>query len=147
VFAAAVALSIGPSSKLRSKYPTVHRWLGRCYLGIGVAIGGFAGLFIALFAFGGVVGRAGFACLALTWLYTGLRAYLAIRRRDIETHRRWMTRNFALTLAAVTLRIYLPLALLLGAFAPAYPVIAWICWVPNLVIAEMLIRANNRRFI
>ena len=81
--------------------------------------------------------KLGFATLALCWLYTGLRAFLAIRRRAIEDHRRWMVRNFALTFAAVMLRIYIPASILAGVdFAVAYPFIAWLCWVPNVVIAQ-----------
>jgi uncharacterized membrane protein len=150
IFAASIALSLGPfqfSSQLRTKHLTLHRWLGRCYLGAGVCVGGIAGLYSAMFAFGGLLARAGFACLALTWLYTGLRAYLAVRKRDIVSHQRWMTRNFALTFAAVTLRIYLGSSRLLGIdFEFAYPVIAWLCWVPNLLVAETLIAtAHNQR--
>jgi hypothetical protein len=48
-----------------------------------------------------------------------------------------MIRNFALTFAAVTLRLYLPLGFLSGLrFEDFYPALAWLCWVPNLVIAE-----------
>jgi hypothetical protein len=53
-----------------------------------------------------------------------------------------MTRSFALTFAAVTLRIYIPLALAAGVgFADSYPAIAWLCWVPNLVVAQFLVRS------
>jgi len=141
VFAAAVALTLGPfqfSAALRARHPALHRWLGRLYLGVGVLIGGLAGLYMAAHAFGGAVARLGFASLALIWLYTGLRAYVAIRARDIAAHRRWMVRNFALTFAAVTLRLWLPASVASGVvFELAYPVIAWLCWVPNLVIAEV----------
>jgi uncharacterized membrane protein len=142
VFAAAFALALGPfqfSARLRARNLPLHRWLGRLYLGVGVLVGGIAGLYMALHAFGGAVARAGFACLALAWLYTGLRAYLAIRGRDIAAHRRWMVRNFALAFAAVTLRLWVPASFVAGLdFAAAYAVIAWLCWVPNLVIAERL---------
>jgi hypothetical protein len=48
-------------------------------------------------------------------------------------------RSFSLTFAAVTLRIYLSLSGLMGwQFASAYAVIAWLCWVPNLLIAMQL---------
>ena len=51
-----------------------------------------------------------------------------------------MIRSHALTLAAVTLRIYLPLELALGmSFHDAYRVVSWLCWVPNLVAAEWFI--------
>src|SRR5690606_9843127 len=135
VFAAAVALTLGPfqfSTSLRARYPAFHRWSGRLYLGVGVLVGGLAGLYMAAHAFGGLPARLGFACLALGWLYTGLRGYRAIRARDVADHRRWMVRNFALTFAAVTLRLWLPASVAAGiAFELAYPVIAWLCWVPN----------------
>jgi uncharacterized membrane protein len=141
IFASAIALAIGPlqfSSRLRASKPRMHRWFGRVYLGLGVLFGGLAGLYMALHAFGGYASRVGFACLALAWLFTGLRAFLAIRRGDVVSHRRWMVRNFALTFAAVTLRLYLPISMGLGiAFEVAYPVIAWLCWVPNILIAEL----------
>lgn len=143
IFGSAVALAIGPLQflpRLRSARPRLHRWLGRLYLGIGVLIGGLAGLLMAFHAFGGAVGRLGFGMLAVLWLYTGLRAFLAIRVRDVATHRRWMVRNFALTFAAVTLRMWLPASVASGVpFELAYPVIAWLCWVPNLAVAELLL--------
>ncbi len=149
VFAAAVALLLGPfqfSARLRKTRIHVHRWMGRVYLGVGVLLGGLSGLYIAQFAYGGLAGRLGFALLALCWLYTGTRAYLAIRRRAIDAHRRWMVRNFALTLAAVTLRLYIPTSTIAGIdFALAYPVIAWLCWVPNLLLAEWVFNGPHRQ--
>lgn len=147
IFGSAVALIIGPFqfwTRLRNERPQLHRWLGRCYLLIGVGIGGSAGLFMAFHAFGGLPARLGFGILAVLWLYTGYRSYRAIRARDIASHRRWMARNFALTFAAVMLRLYLPSAMASGiAFELAYPVIAWLCWVPNLLATEVLF--NTRR--
>ncbi len=140
VFAAAVALSLGGfqfSSRLRTKHRDLHRWMGRIYLGVGVMIGGIAGLIMSTHAFGGVTARLGFGCLAGVWLYTGARAYAAIRAGDTAAHRRWMVRNFSLTFAAVTLRLYLPISMVLGVpFEEAYPIIAWVAWVPNLIVAE-----------
>jgi uncharacterized membrane protein len=149
VFASALALLLGPfqfSSRLRSRRPGLHRWTGRVYLGVAVLVGGLAGLYIAQYAFGGLPGKLGFACLAVAWLYTGVRAYAAIRRGDVVTHRRWMIRNFALAFAAVTLRLYLPAAFVLRIpFELAYPVIAWACWLPNLAVAEWLVRGYMRK--
>lgn len=142
IFAAAFALILGPtqfSSRLRSRWPVAHRWFGRLYLGVGVLLGGVAGLLVSFQAFGGLAARAGFAALALVWLYTGFRAYRAIRARDVASHRRWMIRNFALAFAAVTLRIWVPVFFVSGIpFAVAYPIIAWFCWVPNLLVAELI---------
>lgn len=149
VFAAVFAMALGPFqflTLLRARRPGLHRLLGRLYLGLGVLVGGLAGLYLATHAFGGPVSRFGFGGLAIAWLYTGARAYAAIRARDFVTHRRWMIRNFALTFAAVTLRLWIPASLVSGlAFSAAYPVIAWLCWVPNLLAAEWWLgRARGR---
>ena len=141
VFGALFALLLGPwqfSTRLRAARPTLHRWMGRAYLAIGVFVGGLAGLYMAFHAFGGIVAQSGFGLLAVLWLYTGMRAYSAIRKGDVTSHRRWMVRNFALSFAAVTLRLWLPGSVASGiAFEVAYPVIAWACWVPNLIVAEL----------
>jgi uncharacterized membrane protein len=149
VFASVVALTLGPlqfSARLRGRYAAVHRWSGRVYLGVGVLVGGVAALYMATYAFGGVVARLGFACLAAAWLYSGLRAYRAIRAGDVAAHRLWMLRNFALTLAAVMLRLYMPAAVAAGIeFEVAYGPIAWLCWVPNLIVVEVMF--NRRRVL
>lgn len=149
VFASAVALLLGPfqfSARLRRNHLQIHRWMGRIYLSVGVLLGGLSGLYISQFAFGGPVARLGFSALAVAWLYTGLRAYLAIRRRDIALHQTWMLRNFSLTFAAVMLRLYIPGAMLAGLdFATAYTFIAWLCWVPNLAVTEWLGPALHQR--
>lgn len=143
VFGAAVALMLGPLqfwAGLRARRPRLHRWLGRAYLALGVGVGGLSGLVLAGQAFGGLVSRTGFGVLALLWLATGAMALQRIARGDVPGHRRWMTRNFALTLAAVTLRVYLPAAIVGGVgLATAYPVVAWLCWLPNLVLAEWIL--------
>lgn len=147
IFASLLALVLGPfqfSTTLRSRRPWLHRWLGRVYLGVAVAVGGTAGLYMSYYAFGGVVAKLGFAALAVSWLCTGLRAFAAARRRDFASHRRWMIRNFALTFAAVTLRLYLPPVFILGLpFATAYAAISWLCWVPNLLVAEWLAKTMH----
>jgi uncharacterized membrane protein len=148
VFASVFALALGPFQfweRLRSTRPALHRWTGRIYLGIGVLLGGLAGLSVAFNASGGPVARLGFACLAVAWLFSGFRAYQAIRARDVASHRRWMVRNFALTFAAVTLRLWLPGLVVSGVpFQIAYPLVAWLCWVPNLVLAEWLFNKAHR---
>jgi uncharacterized membrane protein len=136
-----VALAVGTAQfvqRIRARRPAVHRWLGRLYV-VCVLCSGSAGLFMALRSEAGDIARAGFGTLAIAWLWSTVQAYRAIRNRQVALHRAWMFTSFALTLAAVTLRIYLPLSQLAGwPFAIAYPAIAWLCWVPNLGIAAWL---------
>ncbi len=138
----AVALIAGAlqlNSRLRKNYPPVHRWLGRVYV-IAVLAGGVAGLTLALDSFGGIVTHFGFGMLAVLWLASTAIAWRHIRDGNVRAHRAWMIRSYALTLAAVTLRIYLPLSQVSGIpFEDAYPAISWMCWVPNIIVAEWLI--------
>ncbi len=147
VFSSVVALLLGPfqfSGRLRKRYPDAHRWSGRFYLAVGVLAGGLSGLYMSRYAFGGSAARLGFALLSIFWLFTGVRAYLAVRCGDIDDHHRWMIRNFSLTFAAVMLRIYVPASFLFGIeFEKAYAVIAWACWIPNLIFVEW--RYNHRQ--
>lgn len=126
---------------LRKRHLHWHRLIGRVYV-CGVALGGVAGLYMAFNASGGLVARVGFAMLALCWLFATGRAFLEIRAGNVAAHRAWMMRSYALTLAALTLRLYTPLFLIAGvSFEAAYPVIAWLCWVPNILLVEWLLLA------
>lgn len=108
------------------------------------ASGGLASLYMSRYAVGGLVATFGFAGLAVAWLCTGTRAYLAARQRDFASHRRWMVRNFALSFAAVTIRLYLGPVFMFGLpFESSYAVISWLCWVPNLLVAEWALRSTS----
>jgi uncharacterized membrane protein len=143
IFLGGLALLTGFSQfykTLRRKRLALHRALGKIYV-IAVLLSGLTGLGIAFFATGGIIPSLGFAGLALLWLYTTSNAYTSIKKIDIDAHRRWMIRSYALCFAAVTLRLYLPLftGLLSIEFIPAYRIIAWLCWVPNIIVAEIFI--------
>lgn len=141
VYAASAALLLGGfqfSSALRAL--PVHRWIGRAYV-LAVLIGGLSGLVIGSRAIGGPIAAMGFSLLAIFWLGSTALALWYVRVGNIPAHRRWMTRSFALTFAAVTLRIYLLIFGFSGfEYAEASIYLAWMCWVPNLVFAEWLVR-------
>jgi uncharacterized membrane protein len=143
IFSGGLALLIGWSQfveRFRNKYLNVHRTIGKVYL-LAILLGGISGLYNALFATGGIISATGFAGLALAWLASSVIAYLQIRKGNIDEHQYWMIRSYALCFAAVTLRIYLPLSQIAQIdFLIAYRIISWFCWVPNLIVAERIIR-------
>ena len=148
IVASMLALSIGLFQLLpgirKGRWLKIHRWLGRTYM-LSILFGGLSGLYMAQFAYGGTISELGFAALGTLWLYTGYRAYKHIRNKELEQHRQWMIRNFALTFAGVMLRVWAPLSEVAGLdFLMAYRAIAWLCWVPNLLVAEWIIRGSRR---
>lgn len=144
---AATALVIGGFQfmrSLRTRRPALHRRIGTFYV-ICCLIAGAAGLTLAFGTTAGPVAGLGFGVLAALWMASTANAWRLAKARDHLRHERWMIRSFALTLAAVTLRLYMPLAALLGLDAQqAYVAIAWLCWVPNLIVAELILASMDR---
>jgi hypothetical protein len=144
----ALMLLLGPwqlRRKLRERRLRLHRRLGQAYV-VCCLLAGSTGLYLAFYSYGGWPTHTGFGLLALALLgctLSGYREILAGRRAE---HRAWMIRSFALAFAAVTLRFELSLLQpALGGFAPAYNVVAWLCWVPNLLFAELYLRRTKAR--
>ena len=116
------------------------RVTGRAVLGA-IALAGTAGFLLSWVNAAGPIGTAGFGTLAVLWVGFAALGLRAILRGDVATHRRWMLRTFALTYAAVTLRLWLfALIPLLGDFHSAYLVVPFLSWVPNLLLVEWLLR-------
>jgi len=139
---APVALALMPFQfwgGLRSRRPALHRWIGRTYA-LAILLAGLGGLAMALGTHAGPIAAAGFAALAVLWLGTTGYAIWLARQRNIAAHKSWMLRSGALTFAAVTLRLYLPFLFMGFGVETGYTIVAWLCWVPNALVAEWILR-------
>lgn len=127
---------------LRNHFPKFHRISGYLYMTGILVLGGPAGLYMAFWANGGIIGAIGFAIMAILWMGISARALDLVLQKRLAEHRAWMLRSIALTFAAVTLRIWVPLAsLVFGLDADLTETLsAWVSWLPNLLVAELLIR-------
>lgn len=131
------------SKKIRTRNLQLHRNLGKIYV-IAVLISGVCGVYIGFFATGGFIAALGFVLLGLIWLFTTGKAYFAIKRRDLSLHQGMMIYSYAACFAAVTLRIWLPLlTIAFGEFLIAYKIVAWLCWVPNIIFAHLWVRRKG----
>lgn len=121
-----------------------HRLIGWIYV-VTAGVVGIAGLYMAIYAFGGLSSQIGFAGMAIAVLFATATALTHVLRGAYRQHREWMIRSFAVLFSAVTLRLWLPLLIaVLGGFEPAYRVVAWLSWVLNLAVAEGYIRWSRR---
>jgi len=128
------------SKKFRNRNLKLHRLSGKVYV-IAVLLSASAGIYIGFFASGGIVAASGFISLGIIWFYTTLMAYIYIKNKRLEQHRQMMIYSYAACFAAVTLRIWLPLLSIgFGDFITAYRIVAWLCWVPNIAVAFLIIR-------
>lgn len=144
----ALAIVLGPLQFLTRwprAYPRLHRWLGRTYLvGMLVASAGATGL-IATSAAPFEI-RSAFAATALAWLTTALTALVAIRRGRVRPHRRWMTRNYLVTLSPIVFRVLLQaqIAMELAPSPATIAVMLWLSWLLPLLIFEGTYRIAGR---
>lgn len=162
--AGGIALLLGPFQffgSIRRRNPRIHRLIGRVYLLGGVLPGSLSGIVVAVLTTAGPIALVSFVVLDVAWFYTALRAYRAVRARDFAAHERWMLRNMAATFAAVTLRIYLGLFILVqlpflesvydGSFEPLFDN-AYIAAIAasvalNLLFMEIYLRRKESRRI
>jgi len=150
VFTSLLALAAGFTQfapSLLRRWPPVHRWMGRLYVLDVCLVTGPASLIMAFYANGGITSRLAFSILATLWITTTALAYRTALRRQWSEHRAWMIRSYALTLSAITLRAWKVLIIAAVHPAPmdAYRIVAWLGFVPNLLIAEWWVRRRSVR--
>lgn len=134
---------------LIKKYPGLHRRSGILYAVVVLCFSGPSGLVMSFYANGGWPARISFILLSLLWIGTTAMGWYYARRRQWMSHGAMMLRSYALTLSAVSLRLY---AYLIDIFnipirpVATYILIAWLSWTINLLIAELLIRKLHRLY-
>jgi hypothetical protein len=153
VLSGMIALLIGPFQfvgRLRRRFVRMHRFMGASYVASATGLG-VSGLILAPTAYTGLMASAGFTILDLAMLFTTWTAVRMIFAHRYGDHRRWMIRSFSLILAGVMLRVWVPIYGALAAagivhfsFETAYAGIAWLCWVPNLLLAIWFTRKPAR---
>jgi hypothetical protein len=124
-----------------TKYKSLHKKLGYLYVVNILMVTGPASLLMGFYANGGLSSRIAFILLAVLWMsFTGIAVYKAIKK-DFSAHRIYMIRSFALTLSAITLRIWKVVIATTTDVPPMdrYRIIAWLGWGLNLLLAEYII--------
>lgn len=145
VFSAVLALAAGLtqfSPLVLRKHRRLHRVMGWIYA-IDVLVVNFpSGMVLAVYANGLLLSKTAFVILDCLWFWFTFKAVGAARKKDFAAHKRYMIRSYALTFSAITLRSWK--LVLGGIFHPdplcLYMIDAWMGFVPNLLLAEVLIR-------
>jgi len=128
----------------RDRNRKIHKKIGMVYV-TAAFFSSIAGIYIGLYATGGIVSILGFVSLGIIWLGTTMMGWLTAKKRDFDSHENWMIYSYAACFAAVMLRIWLPILMTIhqGDFIPAYHIVAWLCWVPNMLVAFWIVRRRK----
>ena len=126
------------------KYPKLHQTLGKVYVFSILVLAAPSGLVLAWYANGGLPAKVGFSLQCVIWGLCTWVAWREITRRNWQKHIEWMIRSYAVTLAAMSLRIesYGMVYLFHTKPIETYLTVTWLSWVGNLLIAETLIHTH-----
>lgn len=118
-----------------------HKVLGKIYVASVLFLAAPSGLVLAFFANGGITAKVGFTMQCLVWWLVSYKAFREIKNQQWLAHTQWMIRSYAVTLAAMSLRIgsYLMVYFFQTKPIETYLTVTWLSWVGNLLIAEVLI--------
>jgi uncharacterized membrane protein len=129
--------------KFREKNRILHKTIGKVYM-ISVVLSSLAGVYIGFYATGGMVSSLGFISLGVFWFSVTIKGYQEIKNKKVEKHKKSMIYSYAACFSAVTLRLWLPiLVMLFNDFTQAYMLVAWLCWVPNIFVAYRIIKYRS----
>ncbi|WP_307270474.1 DUF2306 domain-containing protein [Chryseobacterium sp. W4I1] len=122
-----------------------HRNIGKVYIFLILILAAPSGIYMGIFANGGFLSKVSFIILGSLWWFTTYKAYQSARQKKFKEHKQWMWRSFALTLSALSLRIWKVIIVYLFHPNPmdVYQIIAWLGWIPNIFLIEYLITKKH----
>ncbi|MCD0476915.1 DUF2306 domain-containing protein [Chryseobacterium sp. LC2016-29] len=122
-----------------------HRNAGKIYISLILLFAAPSGIYMGIFANGGFLSKISFVILGFLWWFTTFKAFQLARQRKFKEHKQWMWRSFALTISAITLRMWKVIIVYLFHPNPmdVYQIIAWLGWVPNILLIEYLITKKH----
>ena len=129
------------NNNLLKNKPFIHKTIGKLYVFTVLFLASPSGFFIGLFANGGFYSKVSFVTLSLLWFYFTLKGFLMIKFKQINRHKKFMLRSFALAFSAITLRLWKVILVYLFHPSPmdTYQIIAWLGWIPNILLVEYYI--------
>lgn len=119
----------------------LHRNMGKVYIFLILLLAAPSGIYMGFFANGGLFSKISFVILGFSWWFSTFKAYQLARQKKFKEHKQWMWRSFAFTLSAITLRMWKVIIVYLFQPSPmdVYQIIAWLGWIPNILLIEYLI--------
>jgi uncharacterized membrane protein len=134
------------SGEFLRKHRRLHKLFGSIYVWDILVINFPAALIMAVYANGHLPSKTAFLILDCLWFWFTLKAIIEVKKGNIQGHRDYMMRSYALTVSAVTLRTWKIILTNTTDLPPEiiYMMNSWLGFVPNLLFVEWLIRRRCR---
>ncbi|UII19889.1 DUF2306 domain-containing protein [Fulvivirga ligni] len=137
------------SKSIRRTWPMVHKIGGKVYVLLILLIASPSGLIMAFHANGGFYSQLSFTLQAILWFVFTYLAFKYIKNGEISEHRKFMMRSYALTLSAISLRLFKWIIVTSLALPPmdTYKIVSWAGWVFNILLVEGCFIYEQRKLI
>lgn len=132
---------------IRKKYKKTHRIIGMLYILIILFLSAPSGLIMGYYGNGGIYSQLSFCLQAILWFITTLLANRYAIKGQYIKHFNFMTISYALTLSAISLRLFKWIIAVFWQLPPMdiYKVVVWLGWIVNLIVAYGIIKFTNRK--
>ena len=144
VYSAIFALLFGVFQFIKIKNKRIqhlHKISGKISFYIVVFLAAPSGIFIGFYANGELIAKTAFVILGILWWIFTIIGLLKIKEKNIRVHQNFMMRSYALALSALTLRAWKVALVFLFHPSPmdVYQIVAWLGFIPNLLLVELYI--------
>ncbi len=118
----------------------LHKKIGLLYVWISILIVSPTGMYLALYAKGGILAQTGFLVQGILLSLFTYKGYKAIQIHNKQEHIQWMIRSYAIITAVLSFRIYHILFFFISIpYEDIYGLSQWLSIVGNALLAEIII--------
>ena len=134
------------STSIRNYVPKLHKNLGKIYIVLVLCIASPSGLIMAVYANGGFFSKISFSIQAILWFIFTYKAYAYIKQKNWVNHQKFMMRSYALTLSAISLRLFKWIIVSTIQLPPmdTYKIVSWLGWGFNILLVELYFLNKKR---
>jgi len=132
---------------IRNKAPKFHRFAGKIYIGFVLLLAAPSGFIMGIHGNGGIYSQISFCLLSALWFYFTLMGFFQIKKRNFKLHLNYMILSYALTLSAISLRLFKWGITNFWHLPPmdTYKIVVWLGWIFNLLVALVIIQYRKNK--
>lgn len=126
---------------IRSSFRKTHIIIGKIYVVLILFVAAPSGLIMGIHGNGGIYAQISFCILSILWSIFTYIAFHKAKKKQFFAHQNFMILSFALTLSAISLRLFKWLIVNTWALPPmdTYRIVVWLGWLFNILIAVLII--------
>lgn len=126
---------------IRIKYSKIHQTIGKTYVLLVLFLAAPSGFIMGIYGNGGLFSQISFVLQAILWFLFTFLAYKYILNKNFKKHYEMMLFSYALTLSAISLRLFKWLIVYFWELPPmdTYKIVVWLGWVFNLIVVYLFL--------